>query len=159
MKQKVIWILGFWTVFALWNFLTPQKSFSEAENRYLQEKPEADRENILDGSYMDDYEVWMADQLLFRDGFVSLKASADKLTGRGDSGGVYLGKDGYLLEMLTEQDWEEKEERFEKNVNRVADFLSRMEEKGKEGTFSYGAYRKLCDGRKASAFCSGAFTG
>lgn len=135
MKQKVIWILGFWTVFALWNFLTPQKSFSEAENRYLQEKPEADRENILDGSYMDDYEVWMADQLLFRDGFVSLKASADKLTGRGDSGGVYLGKDGYLLEMLTEQDWEEKEERFEKNVNRAADFLSRMEEKGKRVHF------------------------
>lgn len=135
MKQKVIWILGLWAAFAVWNFLTPQKSFSEAENRYLQEKPEPDGEDILDGSYMEDYEIWMADQLLFRDGFVSLKASADRLAGQGDSGGVYLGKDGYLLEMFTERDWEEKREQFEKNVNYASSFLARMEEEGKRVHF------------------------
>lgn len=106
MKIKV-WILcTAWVLFALFNFLAPKRVFSEAENRYLAQKPEFHRKAVLRGSYMEEYEKWMTDQLILRDGFVSLKASADQVLGRGDMGGVYLGQDGYLLEMFTEIDEE-----------------------------------------------------
>lgn len=131
MKQK-IWILaGVWAVFALINQFSPQKVFSEAENRYLEEKPELRAENVLDGTYMEDYETWVSDQLILRDKLVSLKASVDHLTGKGDSGGVYIGKEGYLLEMFTEVD----EKRLWKNAGAAGNFLEQLEGQGIQGSF------------------------
>uniref|UniRef100_UPI0040569F26 DHHW family protein n=1 Tax=Agathobacter sp. TaxID=2021311 RepID=UPI0040569F26 len=131
MKQKV-WILcGAWVVFALVNLAAPKKVYSEAENRYLEEKPELDVESVLDGSYMEHYESWMSDQLILRDELVALKASADQVTGRGDSGGVYIGKDGYLLEMFTEVN----EKRLLENAGAVSVFLEEMEKQGIPGHF------------------------
>lgn len=131
MKQKV-WILGgLWLAFFLLNLLTPNRVFSEAENRYLAKRPELEAKEVLDGDYMEDYEIWMSDQLLFRDGFVGLKATSDKALGRGDSGGVYLGKDGYLLEELQELD----EEKLKKNTTVAAGFLKGLKAQGVEGHF------------------------
>lgn len=127
MKQKVIVICGAWLLFSFLNLLIPERAFSEVENRYLQQRPRASKDEILDGSYMEQFETWMTDQLVFRDDFVSLKASTDQLLGRGDSGGVYLGRDGYLLEMFTEL----PEEQLQKNLDEAASFLKRMEEQGR----------------------------
>lgn len=131
MKKKVWIVCGVWTLFALWNFLSPKRVFSEAENRYLKQKPKLEGQTIANGSYMEEYETWMSDQLVFRDGFVSLKASADQALGRSESGGVYLGKDGYLLEMF----WSFDEERLQRNTEAAAGFLRRMEEQGCEVHF------------------------
>ena len=131
MKQR-IWVLGVvWLVFSLFSIGMPEKIFSEAENRYLQQKPKLKVEAVLDGTYMEDFEAWMSDQLVLRDELVALKASVDQVTGRSDSGGVYLGRDGYLLEMFTKIE----EKRWERNVDETADFLKQMEARGVEGHF------------------------
>lgn len=131
MKQKV-WILGgLWLAFSIFNLLTPDRVFSEAENRYLAKKPKLEKEAVLDGEYMEEYESWMSDQLLFRDSFVGLKATSDKILGRGDSGGVYLGKDGWLLEEFQKLD----EESLARNVKAAAGFLEGLEEQGIAGHF------------------------
>ncbi len=131
MKQK-IWILcGIWSIFVLANFLTSDQVFSEAENRYLEKRPELNAEGIIDGSYMEEYETWLSDQLVLRDELVGMNASVDQLLGKGDSGGVYLGKDGYLLEMWTEVN----EKRLKNNVAAVGNFLEKMEEQEIKGSF------------------------
>lgn len=131
MKQKIAIVAVVWGVFVLANFLSPNKVFSEAENRYLEQKPAISKKDILNGSYMEDFETWMSDQLVFRDELVSFQATADQLTGKGDSGGVYIGKDGYLLEMFTEVD----EKRLAENAGTAAAFLECMEAKGIPGHF------------------------
>jgi len=131
MKQKIAIVAVVWGVFVLANFLSPNKVFSEAENRYLEQKPAISKKDILNGSYMEDFETWMSDQLVFRDELVSFQATADQLTGKGDSGGVYIGKDGYLLEMFTEVD----EKRLAENAGTAAAFLECMEAQGIPGHF------------------------
>ena len=131
MKWKVWMLCGVFAVFSLANVLAPERVFSEAENRYLETKPKLETKAVLDGSYMENFETWMSDQLLFRDDLVSIKATADQVTGKGDSGGVYIGSDGYLLEMFTEVD----ETLLEENVGAAAVFLEGLEEKGIRGHF------------------------
>lgn len=131
MKKKIGILGGLWLFFSLWNFLAPGRTFSEAENRYLTERPRVTAGAIASGAYMKDFESWMSDQLLFRDGFVGLKAATDKLLGQRESGGVYLGRDGYLLEEFQTVD----EARLKKNAAAVAGFLERMEEEGVKGQF------------------------
>ncbi len=131
MKQKVIFICGLWALFALFNFAAPDRVFSETENRYLAQRPKIDGKRIRSGGYMTDFEDWMTDQVSFRDAFVSLKASADRLAGRSDSGGVYLGRDGWLLEMFTEAD----EQRLKRNTETAAALLRDMEDQGMEAHF------------------------
>ena len=56
MKLKVWMICGAWALFALFNFLAPKRVFSEAENRYLEQKPKLDKKAVLSGAYTEGYE-------------------------------------------------------------------------------------------------------
>ena len=48
-------------------FLTPDRAFSENENRYLQLTPKLSWDNILSGKFMKDTENYTSDQIIFRD--------------------------------------------------------------------------------------------
>ena len=48
--------LGFLGVLSLLSIVTPQKAFSDSENRYLQKKPEFSVKSLLNGSYGEKYE-------------------------------------------------------------------------------------------------------
>ncbi|XID94921.1 DHHW family protein [Paenibacillaceae bacterium WGS1546] len=80
------------------NFLTPDKPFSESENRVLDERPDFSLHSLLSGQFTSDYESYTSDQFAFRDAWVGAKTGADRALGKKDSNGVFLGKDGYLLE-------------------------------------------------------------
>ncbi|MBB6732365.1 DHHW family protein [Cohnella zeiphila] len=83
------------------NFLTPDRSFSESENRVLEQQPRFSPHSLLSGSFASDYETYSSDQFAFRDAWVGAKTDADRALGKKDSNGVYLGKDGYLIEQYT----------------------------------------------------------
>lgn len=83
------------------NVLTPDKPFSEAENRVLEQRPPFSPHALLSGSFSSDYESYTSDQFAFRDGWVGAKTDADRALGKKDSNGVYLGKDGYLIQQYT----------------------------------------------------------
>ena len=78
------------------------KTFSENENRVLQQAPALTANSLSTGSFMSDEEDFVTDQFFLRDAWISLKLSVDKLMGKVESNDVYLGKDNYLLEKPVE---------------------------------------------------------
>ncbi len=70
---------------------------SEKENRELAGRPKFSIGRILSGEYMDDFETYAADQFIWRDGAISLKADFEHFLGKNDNNGVYFCKDDYLI--------------------------------------------------------------
>ena len=84
-------------VFALLNLVTPDQEMSRSENRMLAQKPAFSAQALADGSYFDGLEDWYADQFYGRDGWIARNLLGLRLLGRHESGGVWLGSDGYLF--------------------------------------------------------------
>lgn len=123
MKNKVdnilMWvIIGGLFLFAAVNALHPVREMSEKENRELAKFPETNTETIFNGQFMDDFETYAADQFLFRDGAVSLKADSEMLIGKKGCNGVHFGRDSYLIARPDKYD----EENLEKNLQSVTEF-------------------------------------
>ena len=83
------------------HLLTEDKSFSESENRVLGTFPKLTVSTIMDGSFMEDFETYLTDQFPLRDGIISLKTFADRLLGKNEENGVYIGSEGYLFDSQT----------------------------------------------------------
>lgn len=84
-------------VFAIGNLIVRDRDFSENENRKLAQRPAFSMAALADGSYFSELTTYYSDQFFARDGWISLRLREDQLLGRRESGGVYLGRDGYLL--------------------------------------------------------------
>lgn len=80
---------------------TDDSKFSENENRVLSEFPKLSVATVADGSFMRDFETYLTDQFPFRDGIISLKTLADRIVGKNEENGVYIGKEGYLFDSQT----------------------------------------------------------
>ena len=83
------------------HLLTDDRSFSESENRVLGKMPKLSVSAIADGSFAKEFETYLTDQFPFRDGIISLKTMADRVLGKNEENGVYIGKDGYLFDTQT----------------------------------------------------------
>jgi len=83
------------------NLILPDRSFSEEENRVLQERPSFSIASFLAGRYEKKAESYAEDQFIARNGFIKIKTAADTAMGMTSSNGVFRGRDGYLLEDIT----------------------------------------------------------
>ena len=83
-------------VLAAADMVKADRLFSETENRILAQKPELRLENIISGSYGEEYENYATDQFVSRDRWVALKTRMDILLQKKLIKGVYLGRDNYL---------------------------------------------------------------
>ena len=81
------------------NLFTKDKTYSETENRMLAGKPELTLANLASGKFMTDMEDYVTDQFFMRDQWIGLKLFQDILLGKKESNGVYIGKEGTLLEI------------------------------------------------------------
>lgn len=88
-------------IFFFVNILIDDKSFSEEENRVLQEMPELSLSSYMDGRLESKLETYASDQFLLRNSFIKVKAAADVTLGKVESNGVHKGKDHYLIETLS----------------------------------------------------------
>lgn len=70
----------------------------------LEQAPGINGGQIISGRYEEKFETYFTDQFLLRDMWIEMKAGFDRLIGRVESNGVYLGKDGYLIEKFAEPD-------------------------------------------------------
>lgn len=102
--------LGMLGVICLVNLVTKDRTFSEKENRVLQQKPKLTFSALESGRLMDEYEAYVSDQFAGRNLWVSLKSGVDLLAGKRKSNGVFKGKDGYLLEEIASSDKEQLDE-------------------------------------------------
>ena len=110
--------------FFLGSLAAKDRTFSEKENRMLEKAPKINAGQIVSGRYEEKFETYFSDQLLLRDMWIEMKAGFDRLIGRVESNGVYLGKDGYLIEKFTEPDGKNLKE----TCSAMGDFAKRYGE-------------------------------
>ncbi|HOB34944.1 MAG: hypothetical protein GX090_01440 [Firmicutes bacterium] len=82
----------------LLNIATVDRAFSERENRYLTRRPELSLSSVFSGRFSRRFEEYITDQFVFRDQWVFLKADVERLLLRTENNGIFLGRDGWLLE-------------------------------------------------------------
>lgn len=109
--------------FFVTDVVTPDRVFSESENRVLASGPELTGETLLQGEFAVEYETYITDQFVGRDKWIAVKTISDILMQKRDINGVYLGKDGYLIEQHRPENYtaemeDEKLKLLEKLVDR-----------------------------------------
>lgn len=82
-------------------FFVPDRYYSEREKRTLTPKPDFSITQFLSGKFGEDLESYLTDQIPLRDSWISLKTYAELAMGKRESGGVYIGKDNYLLDKFS----------------------------------------------------------
>lgn len=76
----------------------PKKSFSQNENRYLQQLPLVTIENILSGKFMTAMTDYVADHFPLREELLNVKTNIFKILGVIRQNNVYYASDNYLIE-------------------------------------------------------------
>ena len=98
------------------NILSRDREFSESENRVLASFPKLTISSLADGSFMKSFETYMADQFIFRDKLISAKTYFDRLSGKKEENGVYIGEEGFLIEKQSEYN-KKKVKALTKSIN------------------------------------------
>lgn len=109
-----------------WNLLRPTRTFSENENRVLTQFPELSAESVLEGTFSEKYEEYLADQFPMRDSWISLKTRTELLLGKKDINNVFFGKNGWLIDKYKGT---LSEERTQANLERLGSFMQFAAEK------------------------------
>ncbi|MBP3475254.1 MAG: hypothetical protein J6K48_02910 [Lachnospiraceae bacterium] len=103
----------------------PSAAFSETENRVLAQMPKIKAEEIRNGEFETDYEEYLTDQFPFRDRWIGLKTSIERLLFKRESKDIYFARDGYFVEKHTGSYATQMAER---NVAALAEFAGRYTE-------------------------------
>lgn len=124
-KKYARFLSGFFCCFLVLifgaNALTPDKTFSETENRSLAQKPDLTLDGVLSGKYMADYETYVTDQFVGRDMWVAAKALSERLTGKLENNGVYFCDQSTLITRFDAPDGAQ----VEKNLGFVGKFAEK----------------------------------
>ena len=104
----------------LWSMLTPEQSYSDTENRFLESRPQFSLESLFakEDNYTSKYETYITDQFPIRDKWIGFKTRIEKLLGKVETKDVFLGKDDYLIVNHPASDFEG--EQGEKNAGFLA---------------------------------------
>lgn len=108
--------------FALAGLISPDREFSEMENRTLQQTPEFSFERLKNGEFTGDIEQYMSDQIFLKDELVTLKTAADLALGKNYMNGVYLAKDGFYI-----QDYQENTAQVQTNIGCLNEFADGLD--------------------------------
>ncbi|MBQ1372306.1 MAG: hypothetical protein IIY70_05185, partial [Oscillospiraceae bacterium] len=105
-RSHAIWVcipaLAFVLICTVLTVTGPARGYSESENRKLAQMPALSAGGLSDGSWFAGLESAFADQFPGRDGWISTKLHFDCFFGAQESSGVYLGRDGYLIQRPSE---------------------------------------------------------
>lgn len=71
--------ITFWIVLTVLNFIVPNRSFSENENRMLAKLPKLEIEELLNGKYVEKLDNYINDQFVFRDTWLRIKSMEEML--------------------------------------------------------------------------------
>lgn len=74
--------------------------YSELENRRLTQKPAFSLSALWENKYTKDYEKYINDQFVWRDGWITLKSVFETALGKTENNGVAYGKDHYIFNKL-----------------------------------------------------------
>ncbi len=103
-------------------FLTPDRAFSENENRYLQLTPKLSWDTVMSGDFMEDMEGYTSDQIVFRDLWTATRSLLQRAEGKEDISGTYLGAEGRYFAKVTEDSFNRAG--LEKNAGYIRKFFA-----------------------------------
>ena len=113
--------------------LKPPLEFSETENRVLAQRPKIRAEAVLSGEFEADYEEYLTDQFIFRDQWIGLKTSIERLLLKRETKDIYFAGDDYLIERHTGSFTTELAKR---NVEAIGQFAGQYAKAFGNGHFS-----------------------
>lgn len=87
-------------LFLIINIIVPNREKSVQENRMLATKPKFRLSSLISGDYDEKFEAYMDDQFVGRDMWRKLKVTVDRICGSRLENGVYIGRNGQLLEQI-----------------------------------------------------------
>lgn len=123
-KKRTIIFASLLISLSVLNIISPTKIFSDKENRYLQQFPKVNLEDIMSGEFSSDIETYVSDQFLGRDNWIGLKTLSQLAILKKDNGRVYFGNEDYLFDVYKGID----EKQFNSNINSINKFLDKMKE-------------------------------
>ena len=126
-KSNIVFSLSFLIVilfFFFYNVFVEDKTFSYNENRELTQQPKLSVETLLNGSYMKDVEVYVNDQIAFRDMFVKLSTNVKLMLGQKEVNNVYICED-YLIEKFEKSKLDDK--LLEQNLRYIEEFMTKYD--------------------------------
>ena len=77
--------------------VSPDREFSEQENRNLEQFQAPTLSTVFSGDFMENFEDYVVDQFPLRDDWIHLKAWSERLLGKQENNSVYFGKDNQTL--------------------------------------------------------------
>ena len=124
-KNHALIIILFFSVFlflfSVLDVVTPDRGYSETENRPLASAPKITVKNLISGRYSSDYEEYINDQFILRDFWIDAKSYAESLLGKTENNGIVYGDDGYMFEKY----YSVNERRIQNNVNFINQFTEK----------------------------------
>ena len=101
-QEKLVGIIFILTLFLflIINVIVPDREKSVQENRMLATKPKFRLSSLISGDYDEKFEAYMDDQFVGRDMWRKLKVAVDRIGGSRLENGVYIGRNGQLLEQI-----------------------------------------------------------
>ena len=88
----------FLCLIGIMHIIIPDRTFSESENRVLEQKPKFSIKNLSSGKYTERFEKYISDQFPGRDLWIGIKSDAERAIGKKENNEVILGKEGYLFQ-------------------------------------------------------------
>ncbi|OME94681.1 MULTISPECIES: DHHW family protein [Paenibacillus] len=110
-KLLALLLLLFISIIAGLNLAAADRTLSESENRMLEQLPHFSLKALVSGDFTLDFEKYVSDQFVFRDFWIGTKTDTDRMMGKKENNGIYIGKDGYLIQNFippAEEDWKGK---------------------------------------------------
>ena len=91
-------------VFLVANAVSPDRTFSEMENRNLEQLPTPSVKTLLSGEFMKDFETYTTDQFVARDSWIGLKSATERALGKRENNGVYFCEKDTLITRFDQPD-------------------------------------------------------
>ena len=79
-------------------FILPDRESSETENRNLQQFPKLTWNTVTQGRFESQFDDYIADQFPMRNMWTGAATTVQRFAGNTESNGIFLGKDGYLIQ-------------------------------------------------------------
>ncbi len=97
------------------NLVSPDREFSDMENRVLAQKPAFSFSALFSGKWTAAYETYLTDQFSFRDSWVAMKYLCERALLKKENNGIYFADNGMLISRFDAP----KKERVDKNFEAV----------------------------------------
>ncbi|MDD6484139.1 MAG: DHHW family protein [Clostridiales bacterium] len=118
-KLLTILFCGFIFIMGILLWALPKQETSVYEKRTLAKMPKLTVSSVLNGKYEGKFEDYINDHFPMRNSFTALDSYYMLYTGRNGMGGIYKGRDGYLINTPIE----DREEIYTENTRAILDFV------------------------------------